>query len=394
RCSGPAALLAAVLMCAGSCLVLVASSAFSETPYIVASLATLVVLQRGVGPRRCAAAGALAAAGFLTRYAGASLVVAGAAVVVLSVRERSRRERRRCLTGYGLGAALPAVAWIVHNVAVSGRPLGPRFEGGTAESWSVLLRRPFRALGDVLIGDGRSIDAAMAVGVVAVATLVIACLVWDARGTLDPVRVGVLVFAAANFVLPVVARLLTASDISSRVMSPMLIQLVYIAAVADDAVIRSRPGRAVLVAAVALWAWQGVAMAGDVPGYASSGDRSLYSPQLYDAVDTLSVDTQVLTNNPWGVWWQNRREPTLFAFTRPRAGNSHYPIGGDRLLDLACTRPTVLAWFSSLRNAGDGPDERRPDLVQIVRLDVQQSVEGGVLYEVLPRDLDACVTVR
>ena len=111
---------------------------------------------------------------------------------------------------------------------------------------------------------------------------------------------------------------------------------------------------------------------------------------MHDLIDELPADAQVLTNNPWGVWWQNQREPTLFAFTRPRPGNSHFPISGERTLELACTMPTYLAWFPDLMNAGDGPDERRPDLLEVVDLHLQDVVPGGQLYRCVPRDPAAC----
>jgi hypothetical protein len=231
-------------------------------------------------------------------------------------------------------------------------------------------------------------------GVVAVVGLALAGLAWARSGTLTPVRVGLLTYAAANFVVPVVARALTASDVSSRVMSPMLVPIVSVAAFAADALAgataRGGWARVLVPAAVVAWAWQGVAMARDVPDLASSGDRSLYSPGLYAAVDALPADAQLLTNNPWGLWWQNRREPTLFAFTRPRAGNSHFPIAGDRLVAIACASPTYLAWFSTLLNAGDGPAERRPDLLELVRLDPLLVVPGGTLSRVVLRDPASC----
>jgi hypothetical protein len=382
----------AVLMGAGSCLVLVASSGFSELAYIAVSLAMFVVLRRDVTPVRGAAAGAIAAVGFLVRYAGASLVLSGAVVVALTVHRRESGRSVRCLAAYAVAAAAPVAAWIVHNVSADGHPFGPRFEGGTADTWAVLLRRPFRSLGEVLLGDGRSADAATAAGAIGLLALVAAGAVWTARSTLDPVRVGLLAYAATNFILPIVARRITASDISSRVMSPMLVPLVYVAATAGAALVRGWPGRVALAVTVGWWAWHGAAMARDVPGYASSGDRALYSPGLYDAVDDLPADAQLLTNNPWGLWWQTRREPTLFAFTRPRPGNSHYPISAERLLHLACTRSTHLAWFSSLTNAGDGPHERRPDLVRLVRLVAEAEVAGGVLYAIEPRDVASCST--
>ena len=102
----------------------------------------------------------------------------------------------------------------------------------------------------------------------------------------------------------------------------------------------------------------------------------------------------VLTNSPQRVWWQTRREPTLFAFTRPRAGNSHYPLNSDEMMRLVCIREAYLAWFDGLANAGKGPHERRPDLTALIDLVVQKSVSGGVLYRLTPRHEQDCAQFR
>ncbi len=122
----------------------------------------------------------------------------------------------------------------------------------------------------------------------------------------------------------------------------------------------------------------------------SAANREAYSPMLHDAIDALPADAHILTNNPQRVWWLNRREPTLFAFTQPRAGNSHYPLTAEEVLALACAGDTYLAWFSGLLNAGFGPEERRPDLFEVVRLDVLETVGGGTLSRVEPVAPDSC----
>jgi len=121
-----------------------------------------------------------------------------------------------------------------------------------------------------------------------------------------------------------------------------------------------------------------------------AGSRTQYSPQLYDIVEALPADVNILTNSPQRVWWQTRHEPTLFAFTRPRPGNSHYPLSVDETVRYACAGTTYLAWFGQLLNAGDSPQERRPDLLEVVDLTVQRSVPGGQLYVVTPRSEDLC----
>jgi hypothetical protein len=111
---------------------------------------------------------------------------------------------------------------------------------------------------------------------------------------------------------------------------------------------------------------------------------------LYDLDDTLPADANLLTNSPQRVWWQNHRDPTLFAFTRPRAGNSNYPLSPAATLGYACRPNTYLAWFGELGNAGKGPSERRPDIAAVIDLTLERSVPGGALYVLSPRDPTQC----
>ena len=90
------------------------------------------------------------------------------------------------------------------------------------------------------------------------------------------------------------------------------------------------------------------------------------------------------------MWWQTDRNPTLFAFVRPRAGNSNYPLSVADTLRYACLPHTYLAWFGTLANAGDGPADRRPDLAEVIDLTVTQSVNGGVLYTLRAHDAARC----
>jgi hypothetical protein len=77
-------------------------------------------------------------------------------------------------------------------------------------------------------------------------------------------------------------------------------------------------------------------------------------------------------------------------FTRPRPGNSHYPLDAADTLKEACTGHVYLAWFNGLSNSGIGPKERRPDLAALVDLELQTSVPGGQLYLLAPVDPSTC----
>jgi hypothetical protein len=202
----------------------------------------------------------------------------------------------------------------------------------------------------------------------------------------------VLAFAWSSLIVPIVARAVTASDISPRVMSPMLVPLVYLTVVAIQ---RAHPWRPAVVAGIVLagcWMYQGVTAAQQLPDAVTEAGqaRAQAAPELYRLIADLPAVASVLTNNPHSVWWLTGREPTLFAFTRPRAGNSHYPLSAADTLSYACRGTTYLAWFDQLGNAGKGPAERRPDLTAILRLTVEQQVPGGALYRLTARDAERC----
>ncbi len=389
------ALVAAIAFGMSQGLVRVSSTVWSETPYIAISLAALVVLTRTPMLRRHATAGGLLAGlGFLTRYAGAGLIITGGVMVLIVGWPAQGRARWRLVAWYLVAAGLLPLAWVVRNLIRAGDLLGPRFEGGTSEGFDTLVERPFRAVGELMMGRGSHPATALQVGLI---VLIAVALVMAVAAWKRPTRildVGMAAFMITSLVVPVVARMVTSNDIEYRVMSPMLVPIVYAAALAIDPWCRWRLGVALAGSAAVLWAYQGVVIAIDVPDTlrGSAGAHSAFSPQLYDIVATLPADVNVLTNNPQRLWWHTGHEPVLFAFTRPRPGNSHYPLSADDTLHQACSGTTYLAWFEGLANAGDGPHERRPDLMQVVDLHVEQTVPGGELFQVVPRDMSLCTS--
>jgi hypothetical protein len=361
----------ALAFAAAQGVVRVASTVWSELPYITVALGVLVVLTRqrhALTDRRAAIGGVFAGLGFLTRYAGLGLIVTGAVVT--------------------------CAPWVLRNLIRTGEPLGPRFEGGSPESWGTLWRTPLAPIGQLLIGDrvgspervGTIVVVVLAAGAVALGGLALA------GRRPRAVDAGIAAFALTSYVVPVLARAATSNDIEYRVMSPMLVPMVYAAALAADRVVRWHAGAVLAAGALAVWSYQGVVAASDFPDALpySAASRTQYAPALYDLIDALPSDATVLTNSPQRVWWQTGREPTLFAFTRPRPGNSHYPLDVDATLRVACRGGAHLAWFGQLLNAGDGPQERRPDLLAVVDLTLEQQVQGGELYAVTPRDAGRC----
>jgi hypothetical protein len=270
--------------------------------------------------------------------------------------------------------------------------LGPRFSGGSTDSLEILLQRTTQSLGELIFGDRASASFDRHGGIVVLIMLTFAAVVVLVRQPARVLDIAMAVFALTSVIIPILARRVTASDIDFRVLSPLLIPIVYYAAVAFD-LLRPRAVSVIVAAClVSWWTFEGVAMADRVPEIVAigAGSRTQFSRELFDLIDTLPRDAHVLTNSPQRVWWQSHREPTLFAFTRPRAGNSNYPLSPAETLRYACMSHTYLAWFGSLANAGDGPQDRRPDLAAIINLTVVNSVAGGEMYLLSAHDPTQC----
>ena len=310
----------------------------------------------------------LAGCGFLTRYAGAGLILTGAVIVGVASVRHDRRLAAHHLGRYGAAALGTSAVWMARNVWTTGEPLGPRFSGGAHESVRTLTRRTILSVGR-LVDDRSTTTVTAVVGIAAVAVVAVATIVVVRRRPLRTTDVGVLAFAWSSLIIPIVARVATASDISPRVMSPLLVPLVYLGVVAVQ---RAHPWRPAVLAGVVLAGWsmyQGVTAARQLPNAVIEADQARVqaAPELYRLIADLPPTATVLTNNPHSVWWLTGREPTLFGFTRPRAGNSHYPLSADRHVDLRLPRAYVPGLVRAARQrrqgsgrATTGPHRDRP----------------------------------
>jgi hypothetical protein len=370
-----------------------ASVVWSEAPYAAVALATLVVLKRNTTTRTAAVAGALAGLGFLTRYAGAGLIASGAVMVVASGwrTEQKRALMKRLATLLGASAAVVSV-WVIRNLIETGQPLGPRFEGGANEPLARTVRLALTGTAHIVVGDGWSEAALARIGTALVITMIVLiALAMQSRSAIS-LDLGMAAFAATSFAIPILARVITANDIELRVMSPMLIPLIYFVCVTLDRFCTTRVAAVAGAGLLGWWMYQGAEFAVRFPDLApgGSGYKAQVAPKLYDVIDALPPDARVMTNNPQRVWWFTGREPTLMGFTRPRPGNSHYPLDPQDTLHEACSGHSYLAWFDSLQNAGATPQQRRPDLARLVDLHLETSVAGGQLYRLSPHDDVAC----
>jgi hypothetical protein len=384
----------ALALSASQGLVRVASVVWSEAPYAAISLATIAVLsRRSLTTRTAALGGVLAGVGFLTRYAGVGLIAAGGMMVAVAAwREYGRATAVRRVGAFAAGAIAIASIWVIRNLVETGQPLGPRFEGGATEPLRTTVRSALFGTGHIVMGDGWSDTARVRWGIFIVAAIALIAVLAIRSRKAVPLDIGMAAFAVMSFVVPIIARRVTANDIELRVMSPMLIPVVYFAAVAIDWLCTARVAAVAGTVLLGWWLYQGVAFAGRFPDLApgGSGYKPQFSPELYDIIDALPADATVLTNNPQRVWWFTDREPILMAFTRPRPGNSHYPLDAAHTVAQACSGHAYLAWFGGLQNAGNSPQERRPDLVALVDLHVERTVPGGQLYSLTPIDAGEC----
>ena len=211
-------------------LVRMASVVWSEAPYVAIALAMMVVLSRSTLTNRSAAAGGLLAGlGFLTRYAAVGLMVSGAVMVLASAwRDADRAVLTRRFVSFTTAALGVCAVWVIRNLVETGQPLGPRFEGGAHEPLTRTVRLALIGTGNIVMGDGWTEPAMARIG--AAIFVAVALMAWFALGSrrATTVDLGVAVFAATSFVVPIVARVVTANDIELRVMSPILIPLVLL----------------------------------------------------------------------------------------------------------------------------------------------------------------------
>lgn len=367
------------------------STVWSETPALVFALAALYVLVRQVPTvRSSAVAGLLAGFAFLTRYAAAGVVLTGLVVIVVAT-IGDRDHRRRCAVAYLLAPTTLAALWIARNQAATGAPLGPHFEGGAGESLPALLRRAARALGRLVTDLDASDAVAQPAGFVVLISVGIVVAVVASQRSRHTSDVAMATFAVTSIVVPVASRWLAGTDVSARLLSPTLVPVVFFGVICATRWSRQRWALAITAAGTLSWCVQGVNEVVHLPDRPSeSAANPNYSRELYVLVAELPPAATVLTNNPQRVWWTTGHFPTLFAFTQPKAGNSHFPLSGADTVQRVCAGDTFLAWFSELANAGGaGPHEVRPDLAELVTLEPVASVPGGELFE-LVADRSAC----
>ena len=205
--------------------------------------------------------------------------------------------------------------------------------------------------------------------------------------------VGMIAFACLSIAVPVASRMVASTDGSARLVSPILIPLVYFVAVVVNRWAHFQAVRftATIVAAASMVVGVGAALGTPDRVSGSAGSRAVFAPDLYDLVEALPDEVTVLTNSPQRVWWHTDHHPVGFAFTQPKPGNSHFPLSPDATVRRVCETETYLAWFQGLDNAeGRSPADLRPDLAKRIALRRVAKVRHGALYELAVIDPDDC----
>lgn len=228
--------------------------------FVVLFLRTLPAYLEAPSRARLAGLAAVTAAAMLDRYAGAALLLTGAAFLLAHRVWPLRRRLGRALV-YGAASGLPLALWLLRNIRLTGTPTGPR--GGMGP----------QTLADVLAEGAHTIAGwlvpptmpmwAQAAALIGLAFLVAAAFFPRSGGRPAGVRHRLRV--AAGFTL-VYAAFVTAagaaglSDMpNGRLLAPLLVPLVLMAAHGLEAALaamrragRRRPAH-VLAVCAALW---------------------------------------------------------------------------------------------------------------------------------------------
>ncbi|WP_029431802.1 hypothetical protein [Blastococcus sp. URHD0036] len=365
---------------------------WSEPLYILLSAVLLALLGRiaatGRAPARwVVAAGLVAAAATLVRYAGVSLLPVAVAVLLLRPVPWPQRIRAGIL--FGVAYAVPVGGWLLRNVALTGDPSGERV--ANALSVRDVLTGGVTTVARWLTPGDLSLDARLwstALLVAGVAALAVAA---RRAGPADP-RAAVLGVAAGAVVLSfaVLVAMTAGANVNVlglRLLSPLVVPLVAALAVSADLVLDRlpRPGRLLCAAAmVGVAAW--CLLPATVRQVSAAGEDALsftrgpwQSADSRDLVAAVPSGATVVSDDPWGVWFLTGRAVSESPREHYHASDRVPPHDLDALRAAVRAGPTYLVWFD--RPASDyhlTPADLRDDveLTAVGRTDV------GAVYRV------------
>lgn len=359
--------------------------AWSETLFVVLSLAFLLLLERAVSEptesRWPVFAALVVWCAFMTRYAGIVMAPIGGLALLFGRWDSDRNAALRRASSFILVASMVPVLWMVRNRLVDGTLMGPRRESTnslpkiaywyshTVGEWFATARLP----GPVLAVVGAVVATGLAIGAVAT--------VRRNDGPVDaaPVRslMPLTLFIVGYSLYLVLAQLSTRLDqISNRLLSPVLVPTVI---VATSVLGRSVPmaGRRLRVlgsmsVAVVLGV-QALGLVELVVHRATNGrgftEAAWTESPLVRAVSGLPDDALVVSNQPHGLWATTGRQPIVHWWTEIPE-DERFELESRIALGLGSPRcgSAYLAWF---------------DLVRGVRVDAPIHNDGGLEFEVV-----------
>jgi hypothetical protein len=379
------------------------SAAWTEPLFCVLAVVLLLVLESILArharrPGLLYAAGALAALGFLYRYAGITLVAVGLIVVAIAARpDGPQATLARMARFLAAGAAVPImlVAWnATRGAALGPRPSSAQTLGGMAHDFLTTFR-------GWLVGNAHPPIAA-ADGLLALAVVVTAL---GAAGFVatrprrpDPLRslLPSVVFVAVYVAYLVASELATALDpVGNRLLAPVIGPVVLLVTVCLESVVawpRAVP-RTIRIALVTIlvagWFATSIATSIDrarrnapaATGYAAAWWTG---SDLVAAVRRLPPGIAIFSNNPAGVYLATGRQPISNTPTTGvyRSRNAPVGIGAFRARLASTGRPAYLVWE---RIAGDTWDVTPAQLTAAgFRLAPVAAAHIGTVYRIAP----------
>jgi len=389
-------------------LLAVANMAWTEAPFIVVTLAFILLLERALAePQRwwwvVACAGVVWLA-FMLRYAGISLVAVGGATLLVGLRQVNRVVAVRNAAVFGVLAVVGPVGWMLRNRSVDETLMGPRSPSTdtpvqvayriarTVGEWVAPLPVPGPLLGLV----GVALLGGILAGFV---------VVWQTGRNADvysqmPLAslLPTVVFGTGYTAYLVLAQLTTAFDgINSRLLSPIFVPLVIVAAVVLDRLASITPQRLrfiVGVAIVGIIGVQALSFVNDTAQAARSGrgysGAEWQQSELAAAVADLPGSAAVYASQPDAIWAATGRglvsmSPRMRALS---STNELVEIPPDFITASNCGQAYLALFDANTRKYLRTPEQ----LAEVVTLTPVAEYPDGTLYRLGPLADAGCDT--
>ena len=216
---------------------------------------------------------------------------------------------------------------VIRNLIESGQALGPRFEGGAAESLSQTIRFALIGTGQIFAGDSWSESAQARIGTaIVIAVMLLAALALQSRRSLT-LDLGVAAFAVTSLVVPIIPAgspptTSTSGDVAD--VDPLIYFVTrHVGSVLHQTGDGDSPGRPARLVDVP---GRGLCRALSRSCTRSAGYKPQFAPQLYDEIDAFPMRPECSRTTPSECGGSRIGSRHLMGFTRPRPGNSHYPL--------------------------------------------------------------------